>query len=131
MAQLVYRICLAVALAGSVAVRAGAQETKDLQAAFGSVVKASASEVVISQYNSEQETDQEVTYAVDPQTHLEGVTAAGEFVAGEEVEILYEEVAGTKMARFISRELLPEEDMQADDIGNAEDMPANATSEDL
>jgi hypothetical protein len=128
-AQFVYRICLAVALAGSVAayaVAAGAQETKDLQAAFGSVVKASALEVVISQYNSEQETDQEVTYAVDPQTHLEGVTAAGELVAGEEVEILYEEVGGAKTARFISRELLPEEDIQEDYTANAVDMPANA-----
>lgn len=138
MAQLAYRFCLAIALVGSVAVCAGAQETKDLQAAFGSVVKASASEVVISQYNSEQETDQEVTYAVDPQTHLEGVTAVGELAAGEEVEILYEEVAGTKMARFISKELLPEEDIQEDYTGNAgdmpvnaSDMPGNATSEDL
>lgn len=136
MSKLIGRLCLGVVLAGSFALSACAQDaegTKDLQAAFGSVVKASGTEVVISQYNSEQEMDQEVTYAIDPQTHLEGATTVAEIAAGEEVEILYEEMDGKKIARFLSKELLPDDGTQDDYTGD--DMPdnalGNATSEDL
>lgn len=135
MFKLIGRAGLGVILAGGFAMSAWAQDTKDLQAAFGSVVKASASEIVISQYNSEQEADQEITYAVDPQTHIEGAAAAAEIAAGEEVEILYEELEGNKVARFISKELLPDDELQEDYTGA--DMPVdaanatNAVSEDL
>ena len=136
MSKLIGRLCLGVVLVGSFALSACAQNaegTKDLQAAFGSIVKASGTEVVISQYNSEQEMDQEVTYAIDPQTHLEGATTVAEIAAGEEVEILYEEMDGKKIARFLSKELLPDEGTQDDYTGD--DMPdnalSNATSEDL
>jgi len=119
-------------LAGGFALSAYAQDTegtKDLQAAFGSVVKASETEIVISQYNSEQEMDQEVAYTVDPQTHLEGAATAAEIAAGEEVEILYEEMDGKKAARFISKELLPDDEMQED--YTEDEVSSNAISEDL
>jgi len=130
--KLIGRLCLGVILVGGFALSACAQDTegtKDLQAAFGSVVKASETEMVISQYNSEQEMDQEMTYAVDPQTHLEGATTAAEIAAGEEVEILYEEMDGKKVARFISKELLPDDATQEDYPGD--DVSSNTTSEDL
>lgn len=126
------RLCFGIILAGGFALSACAQDTegtKDLQAAFGSVVKASETEIVISQYNSEQEMDQEVTYVVDPQTHLEGAAAAAEIAAGEEVEILYEEMEGKKVARFISKELLPDDETQEDYTGD--EVSSNAASEDL
>ena len=126
------RVCFGIILAGGFALSACAQDTegtKDLQAAFGSVVKASETEMVISQYNSEQEMDQEVTYTVDPQTHLEGAATAAEIAAGEEVEILYEEMDGKKVARFISKELLPDDEMQED--YTEDEASSNATSEDL
>lgn len=126
------RVCFGIILAGGFALSARAQDTegtKDLQAAFGSVVKASETEMVISQYNSEQEMDQEVTYTVDPQTHLEGAATAVEIAAGEEVEILYEELDGKKAARFISKELLPDDEIQED--YTEEEVSSNATSEDL
>ena len=126
------RLCFGIILAGGFALSAYAQDTegtKDLQAAFGAVVKASETEIVISQYNSEQEMDQEVTYTVDPQTHLEGAATAAEIAAGEEVEILYEEMDGKKAARFISKELLPDDEMQEDYTEN--EMSSNAISEDL
>ena len=126
------RLCFGIILAGGFAFSAYAQDTegtKDLQAAFGAVVKASETEIVISQYNSEQEMDQEVTYTVDPQTHLEGAATAAEIAAGEEVEILYEEMDGKKVARFISKELLPDDEMQED--YTEDEVSSNATSEDL
>ena len=126
------RLCFGIILAGGFALSAYAQDTegtKDLQAAFGSVVKASETEIVISQYNSEQEMDQEVAYTVDPQTHLEGAATAAEIAAGEEVEILYEEMDGKKVARFISKELLPADEMQED--YTEDEVSSNATSEDL
>ena len=126
------RLCFGIILAGGFALSAYAQDTegtKDLQAAFGAVVKASETEIVISQYNSEQEMDQEVTYTVDPQTHLEGAATAAEIAAGEEVEILYEEMDGKKAARFISKELLPADEMQED--YTEDEVSSNATSEDL
>lgn len=126
------RVCFGIILAGGFALSACAQDTegtKDLQAAFGSVVKASETEMVISQYNSEQEMDQEVTYTVDPQTHLEGAATAAEIAAGEEVEILYEELDGKKVARFISKELLPDDEIQED--YTEDEASSNATSEDL
>lgn len=126
------RVCFGIILAGGFALSACAQDTegtKDLQAAFGSVVKASEAEMVISQYNSEQEMDQEVTYTVDPQTHLEGAATAAGIAAGEEVEILYEEMDGKKVARFISKELLPDDEMQED--YTEDEASSNATSEDL
>ena len=126
------RLCFGIILAGGFALSAYAQDTegtKDLQAAFGSVVKASETEIVISQYNSEQEMDQEVAYTVDPQTHLEGAATAAEIAAGEEVEILYEEMDGKKVARFISKELLPADEMQED--YTEDEVSSNAISEDL
>ncbi len=136
MFKVIGRVCFGIILAGGFALNARAQDTegtKDLQAAFGSVVKASAAEIVISQYNSEQEMDQEVTYTVDPQTHIEGAASTAEIAAGEEVEILYEEMGGGKVARFISKELLPDDEI-ADDHTDA-DMPdsavSNATEQDL
>lgn len=132
MVRAIGRVCFGIILAGGFALSACAQDTegtKDLQAAFGSVVKASETEMVISQYNSEQEMDQEVTYVVDPQTHLEGAATAAEIAAGEEVEILYEELDGKKAARFISKELLPDDEMQED--YTEEEVSSNATSEDL
>ena len=126
------RLCFGIILAGGFALSAYAQDTegtKDLQAAFGAVVKASETEIVISQYNSEQEMDQEVAYTVDPQTHLEGAATAAEIAAGEEVEILYEEMDGKKVARFISKELLPADEMQED--YTEDEVSSNATSEDL
>lgn len=129
MFKVIGRVCFGIILAGGFALSACAQDTegtKDLQAAFGSVVKASAADIVISQYNSEQEMDQEVTYAVDPQTHIEGAASTAEIAAGEEVEILYEEMGGSKVARFISKELLPDDEME-DDYTD-EDMPDNAMS---
>lgn len=136
MFKVIGRVCFGIILAGGFALNACAQDTegtKDLQAAFGSVVKASAAGIVISQYNSEQETDQEVTYTVDPQTHIEGAASVAEIAAGEEVEILYEEMGGSKVARFISKELLPDDEMEGDYTD--EDMPdntmSNATEQDL
>ena len=136
MLKFIGRLCLGVILAGGFALSARAQDTegtKDLQAAFGSVVKASEAEIVISQYNSEQEMDQEVTYTVDPQTHLEGATTVAEIAAGEEVEILYEEIGGNKVARFISKELLPDDEIQNGYTGEdvSDNAMDNATSEDL
>ncbi len=140
MFKLIGRICFGIVLAGVFALGAYAQDTegtKDLQAAFGSVVKASETQIVISQYNSEQEMDQEVTYTVDPQTHIEGATTVAEIAAGEEVEILYEEMDGNKIARFISKELLPDDEMQddysGDDMSNnaVSNVVSNAVSEDL
>ena len=132
MFKVIGRICFGIILAGGFALSAYAQDTegtKDLQAAFGSVVKASETEIVISQYNSEQEMDQEVAYTVDPQTHLEGAATAAEIAAGEEVEILYEEMDGKKAARFISKELLPDDEMQED--YTEDEVSSNAISEDL
>lgn len=129
MFKVIGRVCFGIILAGGFALNARAQDTegtKDLQAAFGSVVKASAAEIVISQYNNEQEIDQEVTYTVDPQTHIEGAASTAEIAAGEEVEILYEETGGSKVARFVSKELLPDDEI-ADDYTDA-DMPDNAMS---
>lgn len=129
MFKVIGRVCFGIILAGGFALNARAQDTegtKDLQAAFGSVVKASATEIVISQYNNEQEIDQEVTYTVDPQTHIEGAASTAEIAAGEEVEILYEETGGSKVARFVSKELLPDDEI-ADDYTDA-DMPDNAMS---
>ena len=126
------RMFFGIILAGGFALSAYAQDTegtKDLQAAFGSAVKASETEIVISQYNSDQEIDQEVAYVVDPQTHIEGAANAGEIAAGEEVEILYEEMDGKKVARFISKELLPDDEVQEDYL--EDEMSSNATSEDL
>ncbi len=132
MFKVIGRVCFGIILVGGFALGACAQDTegtKDLQAAFGSVVKASEADIVISQYNSEQEMDQEVTYSVDPQTHLEGATTAAEIAAGEEVEILYEEIDGKKVARFISKELLPDDETQDDYPGD--EVSSNSTSEDL
>ncbi len=132
MVRAIGRVCFGIILVGGFALSACAQDiegTKDLQAAFGSVVKTSEAEMIISQYNSEQEMDQEVAYSIDPQTHLEGAATAVEIASGEEVEILYEEMDGKKVARFISKELLPADETQ-DDYMNDE-VPSNATSEDL
>lgn len=136
MFKVIGRVCFGIILAGGFALSACAQDTegtKDLQAAFGSVVKASGTEIVISQYNSEQEMDQEVAYTVDLQTHIEGAASTAEIAAGEEVEILYEEMDGNKVARFVSKELLPDDETGDDyaDEDMSDNMMSNATEQDL
>jgi len=58
-----------------------------------------------------------------------GKIERGVVKVGEEVEILYEEMDGKKAARFISKELLPDDEMQED--YTEDEVSSNAISEDL
>ncbi len=107
--------------------QADAQETADLQAAFGSVVSTSETSIVISQFNNETQADEEVTYAVDSKTALDGAATVTEIATGEEVEVLYEETETGKVARFITKEALEDVVIEEEPETVTDSLPSNST----
>jgi hypothetical protein len=86
------------------------EESDDFKVAFGTVAGITATEVVISEYNTENDTEENITYGIDSETHVEEVAGIEAIKAGDEIEIFYEEVDGKKAARYISPGTLLEDD---------------------
>ncbi|MCA9407554.1 MAG: hypothetical protein KC733_02605 [Candidatus Omnitrophica bacterium] len=83
---------------------ASAQEDmENLRYAYGSIVKVTANEISISEYN--YETDQEVVsvYVLNEESVLEDMESVNEITVGEEVEIMYEEKGSEKIIVMLSK----------------------------
>ena len=83
---------------------ASAQEDMEsLRYAYGSIVKVTANEISISEYN--YETDQEVVsvYVLNEESVLEDMESVNEITVGEEVEIMYEEKGSEKIIVMLSK----------------------------
>lgn len=98
-------------LGGFVAGSFAQEESDDFKVTFGTVGNITATEVVISEYNAETDTEENITYAIDSETHIEEVAGVEAIKAGDEIEIFYEELDGKKVARYISPGTLLEDDV--------------------
>ena len=97
-------------LGGFVANSFAQEESDDFKVTFGTVSGITATEVVISEYNTENDTEENTTYGIDSETHIEEVAGIEAIKSGDEIEIFYEEVDGKKVARYISPGTLLEDD---------------------
>lgn len=77
--------------------------------AYGTVVKASASEIVLSEYDLATDGDIEVTYKVDSAAELENITAVDQIQIGDSIDIDYLEKDGVKTAVYIAKEEISED----------------------
>ena len=76
---------------------------------YGTVVRASAQEIVLSEYDLATDGDVEVTYKIDPNVEMENIKAIEEVQPGDNVDLDYVEKDGVKTAVYIAREVLGEE----------------------
>lgn len=67
---------------------AGAQDD-ETYSTYGQVVKATANQIVINEYDIEKETMVDVTYPLDPKVKLKNVTALKDLAAGQSVDLTY------------------------------------------
>ena len=82
----------------------GMPAENDVEYSYGTVVTVNkdSGEMTISEYDWSNDTEAEVTFAVDPKVELENVTDWKEIAAGSEVDIEYVMANGKKTARYIS-----------------------------
>jgi len=81
-----------------------------LEITFGIVVEASATQIVILEYDYEEDLEKEVAYLIDPETQYEEVESYQELEPGDPVEIMYSYQGDKKVAETIKKEVLSEED---------------------
>jgi len=71
--------------------------------ASGSVVEATATEVIISEYDFDAGQETQVAYQINAQTQLEGVASAADIKAGDDIEIEYQLSGDQKIATRIEK----------------------------
>ena len=83
--------------------RAEGEDIGEMDYSYGKVLSVSPQEIVITEYDYEKDTEVNVTYMIDPELELQNIKALKDIVAGDEVEVYYDEKDGQKTARIISR----------------------------
>ncbi len=76
---------------------------------YGAVLKVSATEIVLQEYDYDSDVEKEVSYQIDPSIKCEGFKAVSDLAAEDVVEIYYLEQDGKKTAKIIRREIVEEE----------------------
>ena len=79
--------------------------------ASGTVVEASDTQIVISEYDFDAGQEANVAYQINAQTQLEGVSGVADFKAGDDIEIEYQLTGDQKIATRIEK-YAPESDME-------------------
>jgi hypothetical protein len=70
---------------------------------YGSVVRTGVDQVTIMEYDFEKDQDVEVSYTVTPQTVLQGIKLMEELKPNDDVEIMYQDVEGKRVAKIVSK----------------------------
>lgn len=71
---------------------------------LGTVVRAEAGRLVVSEYEYETDMDQENTYLVNEATKYENVASVTELKPGDSVEIVYQESGADRIALAVTKE---------------------------
>ena len=92
---------------------------------YGSIVRVSAAEMELLEYDYNYETDEEVeinvVYAIDSATAYENIKSWEELKEKDDVEVYYKEQDGKKMAVTIIKEMpYEDEGLEGDDLGTDE-----------
>ncbi len=76
---------------------------------YGAVLKVSATEIVLQEYDYDSDVEKEVSYQIDSAIKLEGFKAISDLAAEDVVEVYYLEQEGKKIAKIIRREIVEDE----------------------
>lgn len=119
-------IVLGMALLGLVAFPVVSMAEPEENIAFGSVISVSDSTIEIMEFDFETETEVPVKYKLTDETVYINVDSAGEFTAGEEVDVLYITQDGERVATSLmkSEGLAEDSGMASEEAAAPEDMMA-------
>lgn len=81
---------------------------------YGAVVKVSASEIVLQEYDYDSDVEKQVTYQLDPEVKLDGFKAISDLAVEDVVEVYYAEQDGKKIAKIIRREVIEDENASSE-----------------
>ncbi len=70
---------------------------------YGNVVTAGEGVISVLEYDFENDQDIEIGYSVNEETVFQNLTGLEEVQAGDEVEIMYEEADGQRVAKMVSK----------------------------
>ncbi len=76
---------------------------------YGAVLKVSASEIVLQEYDYDSDVEKEVSYQIDPVVQLNGFKAVSDLAVEDVVEVYYLEQDGKKIVKIIRREVVEDE----------------------
>ena len=82
-----------------------AQE-EDIEYSWGTVKSISSSQIVVTEYDYDNDEDVEATYSVDPKVELIGVKSLEDIAVGDSLDIEYIIQSGKKIAKVITVEKL-------------------------
>ena len=82
-----------------------AQE-EDIEYSWGTVKSISSSQIVVTEYDYDNDEDVEATYSVDPKVELIGVKSLKDIAVGDSLDIEYVIQSGKKIAKVITVEKL-------------------------
>ena len=80
-----------------------AQE-EDVEYAWGTAKTISSNQIVVIEYDYDNDQDIEATYSVDPKVELRGVNSLKDITAGDSLDIEYVIQSGKKIAKVITVE---------------------------
>ena len=84
-----------------------AQE-EDIEYSWGVVKSIFSAQLVVIEYDYDNDEDLEVTYSIDPKVELRGVKTLKDIVVGDELDIEYVIKDGKKVIKVITVEKAPE-----------------------
>ncbi len=76
---------------------------------YGTVLKASDTEITLQEYDYDSDVEKEITYQISAETKLEGIKAVAELAPEDVVEVYYLEQDGKRTAKIIHREVVEDE----------------------
>lgn len=85
-------------------IRAQEEEEVETEYAYGTVKSITSSQIVVKEYDYENDTEVDVIYTIGPDVEYEGVSSYKDISAGDSVEIDYVVKGGKKIATLISAE---------------------------
>ena len=121
-------IALASVLLVCVSIGFSYAQEEDMEFSYGTVVSVSGNQVVVSEYDYDQDAETELTYTADPAATFEGVNSVKEIAKGDIIEIDYEVKNGKNIAKRIFVEKDIQEEMVPSDVYD-EPVPDNLPEE--
>lgn len=76
---------------------------EDAMYTYGNVVSAADGKITVMEYDFENDQDVEIPYTVDVKTVFQNLAGLTDIQAGDEVEIMYEEVNAQRVAKMVSK----------------------------
>jgi hypothetical protein len=104
MKKLLLIALMAAVAAVSVPFMAAAQEAEETSTSYGTVTQVSAEQIVVSEYNYDTDTNESVTYVLDPKVEIKNVASIKDIAVNDNVEINFLVKDGKKIAKVVSVE---------------------------